>query len=294
MAIVDVFVSSDFFVDDPAFLGTTTIANAQLIRIENGLGDINDYRGAFQYDAAGSLVGGTVSEIQAYARFALTLNVREVDTPVLSVQAAVLGGGFFNLIVEVLRSDDIITGSIQPDRIAGFGGDDAINAGGGNDTAFGGQGHDLIRGAAGNDEIYGETGNDRMFGGAGIDFLRGGGGRDKVNGGAGSDTVIGDKGRDIVMGGAGRDLVIGGRGDDTLSGGSGRDLFVFTRGDGEDTITDFQAGFDQIEIVKGAARFAQLDFRRKGDDVVVSFANVEIEVEDIALRVLRDADNFLF
>ncbi len=44
------------------------------------------------------------------------------------------------------------------------------------------------------------------------------------------------------------DVLDGGSGDDTLTGGNGHDIFVFNANFGRDTITDFNAVADVIEI----------------------------------------------
>src|SRR3546814_19760497 len=71
------------------------------------------------------------------------------------------------------------------------------------------------------DDLYGNGGNDRLYGGKGDDYLDGGSGYDRVHGGAGDDFLI---------------------------GGSDKDLFVFGRGDGHDTIADFEIGKDAIDL----------------------------------------------
>ena len=66
------------------------------------------------------------------------------------------------------------------------------------------------------------------------------GGNDTINGGAGDDIIFGQEGDDRITGGAG---------DDTLYGGSGDDVFVFENiGDGVDTIKDFNAAEDVLDI----------------------------------------------
>ena len=108
-------------------------------------------------------------------------------------------------------------------------------------------------------------------GGAGQDFLAGNGGADLLRGGGG---------RDDLEGGGGRDTLNGGRSADELTGGGGRDVFQFRTGDGFDRITDFQQDRDRIEILRGADAFNDLDISQSGDDVLISFANVRVLVED--------------
>ena len=63
-----------------------------------------------------------------------------------------------------------------------------------------------------------------------------------VDAGAGADTISGGAGADSLDGGSGDDILTGGAGDDALTGGAGDDIFVYSRGDGADTITDFNTG----------------------------------------------------
>jgi hypothetical protein len=100
-------------------------------------------------------------------------------------------------------------------------------------TIYGNALGQTITGTNWNDTIYGFDGNDTLNGGAGADVLNGGTGNDWINGGTGSDTLI------------------GGDGNDTLNGGLGADTYLFTRGDGQDTILDS----DSTPGVKDILRF---------------------------------------
>lgn len=61
--------------------------------------------------------------------------------------------------------------------------------------------------------------------------------------------VQGLEGDDLLIGGRLRDTLVGGVGNDTLTGGAGSDNFVFGPADlGADVITDFQNGFDQLDV----------------------------------------------
>ena len=102
----------------------------------------------------------------------------------------------------------------------------------------GGDGNDRIRGGLGNDTINGDSGNDIIFGYDGDDRLNGGIGNDSVHGGNGNDTLWGESGDDRLNGGDGNDVLFGGQGTDYLVGDKGADTYVFSLGEGKDTITD--------------------------------------------------------
>ena len=92
-------------------------------------------------------------------------------------------------------------------------------------------------------KIFGAGGNDKIFGRfLHENHLAGGDGRDKLFGGAFSDQLDGNAGHDRLYGGLGNDILSGGTGNDKLHGGWGDDVFVFTEGDGHDTVHDFSKG----------------------------------------------------
>ncbi|MER0324206.1 immunoglobulin-like domain-containing protein [Vibrio vulnificus] len=104
------------------------------------------------------------------------------------------------------------------------------------------------------DIAHGGGGDDRIYGQGGVDLIFGGSGNDQLYGGDGNDGLRGGTGDDILDGGLGNDILIGGLGDDILTGGEGIDIFKFIDHgtgvrDGErDTITDFTAGEDKIDL----------------------------------------------
>lgn len=110
---------------------------------------------------------------------------------------------------------DAVEGSSYVDFVFNFGRiDGSVDLGGGNDTFRGAQGTVL----------------------------------DSVNGGSGNDVLIGGISDDTLIGGTGADRLGGGRGDDTLTGSPGNDDFTFQRNGGDDTITDFVNGGDQLDL----------------------------------------------
>ena len=69
-----------------------------------------------------------------------------------------------------------------------------------------------------------------------------------ANGGALDDRVLGGAGNDTLTGGSGADWLGDGAGVDRLSGNKGADVFVFAQDGNTDTITDFEAGTDRIDL----------------------------------------------
>jgi Ca2+-binding RTX toxin-like protein len=68
----------------------------------------------------------------------------------------------------------------------------------------------------------------------------------------------GSPGNDSITGSDGDDNIAGGTGDDTLSGGAGADTFIYTVGEGSDTVTDFGNGADRV-VIFGASSVSVTD-----------------------------------
>lgn len=139
-----------------------------------------------------------------------------------------LHGKVGNFAVAVGDIEDARLG-LGHDEVIGNDSANTIWGAGGSDTLSGGDGDDTLRGGGSNDELRGNQGDDRFFGWNGHDIFFGGKGSDTISGGGGSDTLD------------------GGLGDDDLRGGGGSDVFVFS-GDGNDTVTDFVAGVDLLDV----------------------------------------------
>ena len=90
--------------------------------------------------------------------------------------------------------DDNLYGTNDAEIISGDGGDDNISGNGGGDTLIGGTGDDDIYGSFEADEISGGTGDDFIFGNGGNDLIDSGLGFDSVFLGAEETTVVLDKG----------------------------------------------------------------------------------------------------
>jgi len=184
-----------------------------------------------------------------------------------------------------LISIENVWGSSHSDYIGGDQFNNQISGAGGNDTMLGYAGADTFSGRAGNDILNGGAGADRLDGGegadtasyansisgvsislsatsqlggdaigdllTGIENLEGSSYGDTLRGDGAYNTLIGGYGADRLFGEGGMDALVGGRGIDTLSAGVGRDTFVIAKtdiGTGVDIGTDFERGFDHIDL----------------------------------------------
>jgi TolB protein len=122
--------------------------------------------------------------------------------------------------------DDLICGTVGPDKIFAGGGDDRVLTGEGRDIVHGGTGDDQVFGGGGTDDVYGESGRDRIHGENGNDVLLGG---------SGNDILWGDFGGDYLKGGPGVDRFFGGYGNDLIDSRDGRTEHVYC-GEGTDRV----------------------------------------------------------
>jgi Ca2+-binding RTX toxin-like protein len=95
-----------------------------------------------------------------------------------------------------------------------------------------------------------------------------------LSGTSDADTITGTSVTDRILAGAGDDVLQGGRGDDTLGGGAGSDVYLFSRGDGLDTINEDDATAGNVDTI----RF----------DDSVSVADVRVSREGLNLYLSMD------
>jgi Ca2+-binding RTX toxin-like protein len=217
--------------------------------------------------------------------------------------------------------DDKLYGGDGVDNLSGGAGNDLLDGGDGVDFILTGDGNDYVEGRAGDDHIngylkdpsdptgaytywvnsgvktlYGGDGADFIYGGTDGDSLAGGAGDDVVYGDAGDDTLTGGDGVDYLNGGAGNDTLTGGLGNDTLSGGAGNDIYQFFKGDGSDTVNNYDvtaAYIDKLQFVDvrssdvaGVERVSNDLVIKYGatDQVVITryFSGIEYKVQTFA------------
>lgn len=173
-----------------------------------------------------------------------------------------------------------------------------IYLGGGNDTVDnrGGTINGDIIGVDGGDTLITDKASDVLVennAGTGIDTVKStvsyvlsanverlfllGAGNINATGTANPDELFGNAGNNLIRGLQGADTLAGKAGNDALVGGSGGDHFLFAKGDGIDTIRDFEDAIDTIYISGFAAigNFAELKpfIEKHGDDIWIDFGN---------------------
>ena len=177
-----------------------------------------------------------------------------------------LEGGAGNDRLFARDGSDILSGGDDNDSLYAGSGDSTLDGGAGDDflevdgtdgsvTVVGGSGWDTLDFDGGTGEAFTVTftgddaGTFTSGGGASGNFtyierIHGSEDGDSID--AAADTnggyIRSSGGNDTVIGGSGDDTLEGGEEDDSLTGGGGDDVFVYSVGDGADTITDFNFG----------------------------------------------------
>ena len=82
------------------------------------------------------------------------------------------------------------------------------------------------------------------------------------------DVIYGGSGNDVIYGKDGDDTLIGGKGDDELWGEEGNDIIVWNKGDGFDTVIDYNAGVNTVRFGAGIT-FEQLVFERDNNNLSI-------------------------
>jgi Ca2+-binding RTX toxin-like protein len=168
--------------------------------------------------------------------------------------------------------NDYMEGGAGADTMIGEAGDDTVYGGEGNDTLYGGLGSDSLNGDNGDDILDGDKGNDNLSGGNGNDTLTGGDGDDTLYGGAGNDNLSGSTGNDNLYGDSGDDILTGGTGNDRLYGGAGNDIYVFSPGDGNDTIIENDSSNGNIDTLRFSAGINRedIEYCRVNRDLIIT------------------------
>ena len=183
-----------------------------------------------------------------------------------------LDGGSGNDFLYGMAGNDVLSGGTGVDTIDGGTGYDTISGGTGNDILFGGDGNDHIDGGVGSDDIHGGSGDDILIGAGGNDTIAGDEGNDSIYGDTGNDILTGGTGNDYLEGKAGVDTLTGGTGDDTLVGGQGNDTYLFSKGDGVDTVSDQGKVSDHMDTIRFGSGVTTQDvaFYMQGNDLYLS------------------------
>ena len=228
-------------------------------------------------------------------------------------------GGDFNVSnINNANNFASITGTDGVDNIYNSGSYAVITTGDGNDSIDNVDApHAAIRSGSGDDTIYNKStayvtidasdGNDIITSyssrsvinaGAGNDYINtSNGSHVTINGGDGSDTIIAVNQRASINGGDGDDVIhtsglgttiLGGKGNDTFTGNIYAEHYVYSNGDGNDVITNYEAN-DAIQIMSGKITSSSLN----GSDFIINIGSGSITLIDALDTVVKIMDKNL-
>jgi RTX calcium-binding nonapeptide repeat (4 copies) len=133
---------------------------------------------------------------------------------------------------------------------------------------------DKLAGQAGEDEVRGLGGSDELSGGLGSDVIYGGPGNDVMEAGnalIGTHVPPSDRSKNVLHGGPGRDSVNGDAGDDVLYGGDGDDKFIWGGMKGADVLYGGDGNdFLNADVTAGDTRPNKLYCGKGKDEYVAS------------------------
>lgn len=234
------------------YYGESYDRSSTVFRVNYSDGTSDEFRGTgFQYDVYGVPYGGTVTSYAGYYNGQRLFLFEGGSIPAADIAAAAetwLRDDDEQIIFNVMRGNDTLTGSDLSDALSGFDGNDLVNGNGGNDLLYGYDGRDTIIGGPGQDYIDGGEGGDTASyetartgvvanladrsansGDASGDYyvsiehLIGSGYSDRLYGDAANNGLTGGRSNDSLSGGDGDDTLVGGSGADRLYGGNGVD-----------------------------------------------------------------------
>ncbi|WP_218967103.1 calcium-binding protein [Snodgrassella communis] len=139
-----------------------------------------------------------------------------------------------------------------------------------------------------NETITGWDANNAIYGGKGNDTL---------NGRAGDDYLDGGEGNDWLFGNNGNDTLIGGLGDDYLEGGAGNDTYVFSKGDGKDTILEYNPSQKDINTIRFTdIKSNEVTYHRDGLNLVIDgyHDGDSVTIRDFFYGSYRQIQQFIF
>lgn len=224
-----------------------------------------------------------------------------------------------------------LIGSKFSDTLVGDANDNTIDGGAGNDIIHGGGGHDMLKGGTGNDTLFSDGSMASFDGGADTDTVDFSGRQipsyyhpsgvyvnlafqvvdyngqyfhdwDPKSTIVNVENVAGTNDNDTLIGDSKNNVLTGNGGHDTLTGNLGADTFVFASNNGtvnfgHDTITDFKAGEDHLQIDHGIFKdfgAVQQHMQQVGNDVIITYdGNDTITLHDVTMANLHASD-FIF
>jgi len=221
-----------------------------------------------------------------------------------NTQLSALGAGNLRLDAPGLdqgRLQNWISSTEDGSTVSGTSGNDQITGNSKTLTLVGGSGDDVYIAYDVRNVVIEDAGggNDtiRTWGSAGYVLPEGQEIENLVLEGSWDAVAVGNHLDNRIVGNSAANLIVGDGGNDVLTGGGGRDIFAILKGDGSDTITDFQAGAggDYLSLSGfGFTSFTDVSkaLHQVGSDVVLDLGDgTAVTLQNTSLSSLT-AENF--
>ncbi|MBD3878943.1 MAG: hypothetical protein SR1Q5_04565 [Quinella sp. 1Q5] len=205
-----------------------------------------------------------------------------------------INGGDGHDYISNYGSQVTITAGKGNDHINNYGTQTKINGGTGNDFVFNESSFVTINGNTGNDELINRAANVSIHGSSGKDTLRNEDGESvTMIGGENNDYIYNTGNKASISGGSSNDSITNSGGENvSINGGTGNDkiwlndidwdgatgnTFVYTNGDGKDTLYNF-SDKDTVKVIGTSA----ISTKVTGGDVIFTVGNGLITFKDAA------------
>ena len=218
-------------------------------------------------------------------------SVRLIDASAVSSSVGIHGNANDNTI-EGGDGDDFLRGGAGDDYLVGRGGSDVLRGDGGNDV-FVVDGNDLILDYEDGDTIKIEdgavdfslaSGDDviLVIGSSSVTALGGVNQELAIDGlQSNAEYIIGTARADVLRAGDEGSTLEGAGGKDKLYGGAGRDIFLWTVGDGNDLIYNYDADDGDMLKINGIDSIDASYFKESGKKIILKIGKEKLTVNDV-------------
>jgi Ca2+-binding RTX toxin-like protein len=170
--------------------------------------------------------------------------------------------------------DNVLTGNSGVNTLSGGAGNDTLSGGGGADTMVGGTGNDTYTVDSTGDVITELAGEGVDAVSSSVTYTLAANVENLTLTGTSAINGTGNALANQLIGNTGANRLTGGMGNDVLSGGNGADVYLYSVGDGADTIDNVSADTAVDRLTFNSIARTSLSFARSVNDLVITVGGV--------------------